>query len=329
MSDRGFYEINRWSAGALDLPLMAMPGNMWRVTRHWQDGIEILMPLRGSLTVEIEDRSFQIEPGGVITIDAGLSHECFSQEEGAIQLIFNIPDSLLRREPGQIVWLTSSGMDSVPPGHPDVVMLRSAIFELAEICGRYWRDGFGDYPGMTASNEDWYQARCLLDRVLLLLSRHLTGKTMFEHVRVSQKFQQCLSVVHRDYAQPIDAKTIGERLGYSESTVYRLFRQYTGSSFNDYLTAVRLNAACGMLRTEDNNVLEVLLNCGFQSVSTFYRLFSAHFGISPVEYQKAAASHSQNLLEQDEMRKYNLWRSFEQLGCTWENLGQLCEQLGK
>ena len=38
---KGFYEINRWSADVLELPVMAMPGNMWHIMRHWQDGIEV------------------------------------------------------------------------------------------------------------------------------------------------------------------------------------------------------------------------------------------------------------------------------------------------
>ena len=35
-----------------------------------------------------------------------------------------------------------------------------------------------------------------------------------------------------------------------------------------------------------------------------------------------------NVLEQDEMRKFNLWKSFEQSGCTWDELERLCTESG-
>ena len=55
--------------------------------------------MRGLLTVVISDRVYQIEPGGLITIDANLPH-------------------------------------GIPIDHPDVGAMRNIVFQLARICCR-------------------------------------------------------------------------------------------------------------------------------------------------------------------------------------------------
>jgi AraC-like DNA-binding protein len=60
-----------------------------------------------------------------------------------------------------------------------------------------------------------------------------------------------------------------------------------GKSFACYINEHRLNAACQMLIVESGKaVLDVALDCGFSSKSSFNAVFKKHTGMTPSEYRK-------------------------------------------
>ena len=57
-------------------------------------------------------------------------------------------------------------------------------------------------------------------------------------------------------------------------------------SFNDYINRLRVQAAQDLLRSTDRPVTEVMLEVGFESQSTFNRVFRDIQGITPREYRQ-------------------------------------------
>ena len=72
---------------------------------------------------------------------------------------------------------------------------------------------------------------------------------------------------------------------FSRSYISRLFRENTGSSFCEYITAFRLEKACIMLKKANVTVLETALACGFSSVSYFIQVFKRAMGVTPLKYR--------------------------------------------
>ena len=80
---------------------------------------------------------------------------------------------------------------------------------------------------------------------------------------------------------------VAERLGMSRRTFTRLFRLAAGRSWLDELHALRLKHACTLLLREDRTVLWIALECGFEDVSTFYRVFRKSEGVSPRQWRES------------------------------------------
>ena len=59
------------------------------------------------------------------------------------------------------------------------------------------------------------------------------------------------------------------------------FRKVTNISFSDYVTRMRINHARELLRETDKNVTEIAMECGFNNISNFYRLYKKHVGKPP------------------------------------------------
>lgn len=69
----------------------------------------------------------------------------------------------------------------------------------------------------------------------------------------------------------------------------RTFREAFGKTPHQYLTLHRLERARLLLESGNNNVTEVCLESGFQSLGSFSSLFRRHFGFSPQQARLAAS----------------------------------------
>ena len=78
---------------------------------------------------------------------------------------------------------------------------------------------------------------------------------------------------------------IAGRLRYELTSLSRLIRQKTGKNYTELLQEKRLSQAAWLLRNTDRKVDEIAIAVGYENISYFHRLFSAHFGMSPRNYR--------------------------------------------
>ena len=93
----------------------------------------------------------------------------------------------------------------------------------------------------------------------------------------------------RDYAQPLDIRTLARIAFVSEAHFIRTFRGTFGETPHRYLQRRRVERAMFLLRETDDSVTEICLGVGFTSLGTFSRTFQAIVGESPTSYRERAA----------------------------------------
>lgn len=75
----------------------------------------------------------------------------------------------------------------------------------------------------------------------------------------------------------------------SPNHLLRTFKQAFGISPYQYLATVRLQRAKILLETGRHSVNEIVLEVGFESTSTFIKLFKSNFNCTPLKYRKSTA----------------------------------------
>lgn len=75
--------------------------------------------------------------------------------------------------------------------------------------------------------------------------------------------------------------------GISSHHISQVLNDHLGVSFNDYLNQYRVNAVCAALTNKDPTLLEIAMDCGFSSKSSFNATFKKHTGKTPSEYRKS------------------------------------------
>ncbi|MNU88446.1 HTH-type transcriptional regulator GadW [compost metagenome] len=75
-------------------------------------------------------------------------------------------------------------------------------------------------------------------------------------------------------------------MNMSKSTFSRFLKSATTLNFTDYLLDFRINMAVRLLK-EETPIADIVEQCGFNSVSYFYRVFKKKKGITPIEYRNS------------------------------------------
>lgn len=100
-----------------------------------------------------------------------------------------------------------------------------------------------------------------------------------------QKFNEVLDYIDSHYTEELTLDNIADFSGFSKYHFTRLFKQYTDSTFYDYLIYRRIKAAEELLANPELSITEIALQSGFSSISTFNRIFKQKKGCTPSEYR--------------------------------------------
>lgn len=92
--------------------------------------------------------------------------------------------------------------------------------------------------------------------------------------------------IQANYMYDINIAGIARMLGIDRRYLYRIYKEYTGTSPQNYLIKFRLAKAAELLSNYDCTVSEAARSCGYKDAFNFSNMFKKEYGISPSEYKK-------------------------------------------
>ena len=95
-----------------------------------------------------------------------------------------------------------------------------------------------------------------------------------------------LNEIEKDPSSFLTLSKAASYLMWSESHFARKFKERTGSSFINYVTAKRLERAKFVLVHTDKPVLRIAAELDFTPLNYFSRQFKKHVGVTPSEYRR-------------------------------------------
>ncbi len=93
-------------------------------------------------------------------------------------------------------------------------------------------------------------------------------------------------ILATEFMNDINPKSVAQSLFISERQLERIMHQCFGMSFRKALLNKRLGAAAELLCNSSYSIHEIAALVGFGSISSFYRSFTKHIGVTPANYQK-------------------------------------------
>ncbi len=99
--------------------------------------------------------------------------------------------------------------------------------------------------------------------------------------------KRCLELLHARLSEDISLDELAAEAQLSPFHFARMFKQSLGAPPRVYLTRLRVEKACELLKQTDLPITEIALEVGYSSNQVLARVFHKHMRMSPSDYRRA------------------------------------------
>ncbi|PQC45593.1 AraC family transcriptional regulator [Enterococcus faecium] len=133
-----------------------------------------------------------------------------------------------------------------------------------------------------AQNENWYffLKIHILKMIYLLAKDNQINMIPLEN-NSKMEFTNTLIYIHENYMNKIKLDQLAMISNMSKGHFIRKFHAEIGQTPIEYINHYRIYRASKLFKITNQNVTEVALNCGFNNISYFIKLFKNIVGVSP------------------------------------------------
>ena len=96
-----------------------------------------------------------------------------------------------------------------------------------------------------------------------------------------------IAYIGRHYTDKLSIPALAQRCAMSETAYRKRFHQLTGVAPVQYINGLKIEKACQLLQTGDMNPGQISDFLNFYSLPYFYKVFKAHTGLTPNQYQQS------------------------------------------
>lgn len=248
---------------------------------HHHKAMEIILCLENTYTVIANNRTYQMNVGDILLIPPHMLHKITCKSEGA-RFIFLFNLDLL------------SDMEDYSTLSP---IFMDAYFCSASSRPEIYQEIYASFMNMVDiyfSNDIFWEINLYS---ILLHCLSLIGKDHFfstnsgtdiinnyKHREHYEKFVNLLNYIDANYHEDLTLENVANYIGFSKYHFSRLFKQHTNTTFYDYLSHKRIQAAQSLL-TMDIPITDIAFQTGFNNLTTFCRCFKKITNCSPSEYR--------------------------------------------
>lgn len=248
---------------------------------HWHTDYEIIMPLENIFTVEIAKKTYILNPKDIIIIPSGEIHELTAPPFGK-RIIALFDHSLFRDQYGfdsinnncyPCIVLRAEESNNY---HPQLISLLEQIAEEYVQCKPFYE---------TYIHSLFINFFVILGRNIIQLKNHpIQSKNQIQHKYIENVLSIC-KYINDHCTEDLTLIQLSKLVGFSKYHFSRIFHEYAGCSYYNYLMKRRILYAETLLCDPSLSITDVAMQCGFNCSSSFNRNFRKLKNCSPNEFR--------------------------------------------
>lgn len=128
----------------------------------------------------------------------------------------------------------------------------------------------------------------LLEAMSLSDNQKLIGSALFTNelsVTGDSRIEKSIRFLNRNYQKDIKLKDLSILVAMNHSSFCRYFKNKTGKTLLEYIYDLRIGYACKLLLENKLDVIQISIECGFNNISHFNRIFKRITDLTPLGYR--------------------------------------------
>lgn len=156
---------------------------------------------------------------------------------------------------------------------------------IIKIAGSELRGKFTEIDRCWTGKNPLYKVKCknLVSEILYELILEQISDSRLPHMG---RLEESKKYIQENFRDKITVEMLAEKAGLSGSYFRKIFKEAFGDAPMNYITKLRISAACDLLMSGEANVTETAEMCGFDDIYYFSTIFKRHIGMSPMQFVK-------------------------------------------
>lgn len=126
----------------------------------------------------------------------------------------------------------------------------------------------------------------LLTRIKEIESKSKESKKYNISPQLAEKLDKVILFIEQNYFQIVSREELADTVGVTPNYLSSLFNIYTGKKINEFINDIRLEHASKKIKESKLSITDIAFSSGFESLTTFNRLFKKKFNSSPKKYRQ-------------------------------------------
>lgn len=247
---------------------------------HRHSCLEITIPIEKSYTYIFDDRTIILKEKEILFVPPDMLHKIAGTRSG-IRFIYLFNIDFLKGffDYDEFQKLIKEPLLITPDTHPEVYSL---IFErFMEINDLYF------FYSTTVKEISIFSK--LMDVFGMLMKKDYSDSLVViqndKQREVYIKFKSLAEWLAMHSSENVSMDEAATHVGYSKFHFARLFKEYTGMTFNDYQTTLKLKEVERQLADTDLQISDIAMSCGFNNLTSLSRCFKKQYGCSPSQFR--------------------------------------------
>lgn len=241
-----------------------------KVKSHYHDTYQLLYTLKGTGICTLHHQEYAMEQDNFIIIPPATEHSIAASSKMTVLVLEFETD----------IFDSNVQVELIPEVFRSARVQKLSTFDSSEIRQllrkMLYEQSYGDKLWETG-------LKIYIAELFFIIARSSQepSQTDINTLRV----EQLKHYIDTRYFDIKNAEDIADRMGISKRYIQSIFKEYYNSTPMQYLTEVRLGLVKQMLVETDKDIVSICFEVGFESLSTFYRLFKNNVGVPPNMYR--------------------------------------------
>ncbi len=234
---------------------------------HFQSEVELMYIVEGKMDVTEGGRDYTLSEGDILVIFPNREHSYRSEHANKhIMLIFD-PE-----------WCGLS-RDVFTNCIPESPVIKSN--NAPPLWSNILNEMVSEYQSDLDNSIEICRSYTLVIAFQLLRYMKFKNSSIVDLPLVNSIVAYCLN----NYQHKITLSDLSRAVGANKYHISRIFSQRLGTTFNEYINSLRINAAASRLIKTEDSITKIAYKCGFNSSRTFTRVFTKKMGLPPSKYR--------------------------------------------